>query len=229
MEQAHPTAQPLPNGEILVVGHRCHFRNGDPEKNVAVYDRNGSLLRRFVLGDGIQDVQTTRDGSIWVSYFDEGVFGNFGWNEPMGSPGIVCFDASGAKVWDFEAPPGFDTMADCYVMNVADDAVWGCYYTDFPVVRIDSQRKVRAWRNTIAGATAMAVDDWRVVLWGGYGEKRSRCVIQEYSKRDLELQKLRGVSLRFPSEVESDKVRVIGRGAKLHAFAGARWYCWAIE
>jgi hypothetical protein len=33
------------------------------------------LKREFLLGDGIEDVQTDRKGHIWVAYFDEGVFG----------------------------------------------------------------------------------------------------------------------------------------------------------
>ena len=162
VQQAYPTAHPLPDEEILVVGSRCHFRNGTPETNATVFDRAGNLVRQFVLGDGIQDVQTTTDGLIWVSYFDEGVFGNFGWTKPIGAPGIVCFDTSGRKVWDFEPPHSFNAMADCYAMNVADDAAWACYYTDFPIVRIDAQHNVRAWPNEFSGAHAIAVDAKRV-------------------------------------------------------------------
>jgi hypothetical protein len=225
IQQAFPTAQPLPNGEILIIGSRCHFGNGDPEKNAAVYDRCGNLLRRFVVGDGIEEVQTTRDGLIWISYFDEGVFGD----DAIGASGIVCFDGQGRKVWDFEAPPEANTMADCYAMNVADDVVWACYYTDFPVVRIDREKKVQAWRNLMTGAGAMAVDDQRVVLWGGYGENRTRCVVQEYSEGDQELKNARRVELKFPDEVDVKRVRVLGRGATLHAFVGTRLYSWMMN
>ncbi|WP_176444820.1 hypothetical protein [Paenibacillus herberti] len=40
--------------------------------------------REFLLGDGIQSVQVTDKGIIWTSYFDEGVFGNNGWDKPIG-------------------------------------------------------------------------------------------------------------------------------------------------
>ena len=34
-------------------------------------------------------------GRIWVSYADEGVYGNFGWGQPgpppVGAAGLVCF------------------------------------------------------------------------------------------------------------------------------------------
>jgi hypothetical protein len=112
VELAFPSVQPLPNDEILVVGPRCHYRNGDPEKNAVVFDADGKILRRFVLGDGIQNVQTTTDGLIWVSYFDEGVFGNYGWERPMGAPGLICFGPGGEILWEFAPPPGFDSICD---------------------------------------------------------------------------------------------------------------------
>ncbi|HEY6227717.1 MAG TPA: hypothetical protein VI282_11405 [Verrucomicrobiae bacterium] len=229
VEQAFPTVEALPNGEILLVGARCHYRDGNPEKNAVVFGPDGREVRRFVLGDGIADVQTTKEGLIWVSYFDEGVFGNFGWNEPMGAAGIVCFNARGEKVWDFVAPSKAGMVADCYAMNVAGDAVWACYYTDFPVVRIDAARKVRAWRNSVAGASAMAVNNRHVVLWGGYGEERMRCIVQEYSESEPELKNSREIGLEFPAEVDAKGLRVTGRGAGLHAFVGARWYRWTMN
>jgi hypothetical protein len=229
IEQAFPTVQPLMNGEILLAGARCRFQDEDPEENGVVFDRNGRAVRRFILGDGIQDVQTTKEGMIWVSYFDEGVMGNFGWDEPIGVAGIVCFDADGKKQWDFKPPKDVDIILDCYAMNVADDAVWACYYTEFPVVRIDSSRRVRAWRNTVRGARAIAVSDQRVVLWGGYGEERTRCVVQEYTESEDDLTKMELIDLRFPIEVHSKAIRVTGRGKSLHAFVGAQWYSWTMR
>jgi hypothetical protein len=78
-----PVVQPLPDGEVLVVG----LRSGGVHDvdNAAVYDRDGSVAREFRLGDGIEDVQTTRDGAIWVSYFDEGILGT--WPEGRASAG----------------------------------------------------------------------------------------------------------------------------------------------
>ena len=39
--------------------------------------------------DGIASVQTTSDGCIWTSYYDEGVFGNNGWVMPLDSEDLV--------------------------------------------------------------------------------------------------------------------------------------------
>lgn len=92
--------QPFPGG-VLLVGARCHWRSEGPERNAVALDWNGRELGRFTLGDGIQNVRVTRDGTIWVSYFDEGVFGNYGWSHPgppsIGAAGLVAFSPTGER------------------------------------------------------------------------------------------------------------------------------------
>jgi hypothetical protein len=223
VEVAFPSAQPLPGGRILLVGSRCAYRDGDPEKNAAIFDQDGKILRQFTVGDGINAVQTTSDGRIWVSYFDEGVFGNYGWNEPMGRSGLVCFNLEGRIVWQFTPPEGFGPIDDCYSLNVAQNAVWACYYSDFPVVKIDSQNKVSGWKNDVAGASALAVDENRVLLWGGYGENKTRCVVV----KDLASEKLtnrRELTLSLPGNAALLGANVIGRDSILHAFRDNCWY-----
>jgi hypothetical protein len=194
--------------------------------NAAVYGSDGSLRRQFVLGDGINGVQTTSDGKIWVAYFDEGVIGNFGWKKPMGAPGLVCFDRFGKIEWQYQPPTGFDIIVDCYSFNVCADSVWACYYTDFPLVRIDSRKQVRAWENTVAGASALAVNSDHVLLWGGYGEKRARCILQNIQADSLtnpvEL------FLRLPSGLNELGVTFVGRGSVLHAFSERTWFTFDI-
>jgi hypothetical protein len=71
--------QPLPRGELLLVCCRSHYRAPrDFDKNGRVYGPDGELARELLLGDGIATVQTTDSGLIWTSFFDEGVFGNYG-------------------------------------------------------------------------------------------------------------------------------------------------------
>jgi hypothetical protein len=97
LQIAHPHLQPLPREDVLVVGARCfRFQDGSAEQNARVYSAEGELLREFVLGDGIQDLQVTSTGHIWVSYFDEGIFGNYGWSEPIGR---VCDVMGAGSVW----------------------------------------------------------------------------------------------------------------------------------
>jgi hypothetical protein len=101
---AFPFIQILPTGHILVAGSRCRYSNGRAELNAALYTPEGTLAHQMTLGDGIQDIQASRQGELWVSYFDEGVFGNYGWDQPIGAPGLVCFGQDGQVRWNFTAP-----------------------------------------------------------------------------------------------------------------------------
>jgi len=186
VDAAFPFIQPLVEDSTLIVSGRCHYRNGDPEHNAVIYDEHGQAIRRMVFGDGIEDVQVGLDQRIWVSYFDEGVFGNYGWpSPPMGADGLLCFDMDGQIAWRFHAPGGFDSMADCYALNVTNDAAWVYYYTDFPVIQVTIDGTVRGWENEVAGARALVVDRLRVLLWGGYGEERNRCIVQTIAGEKL--------------------------------------------
>lgn len=40
-------------------------------KNATLFNVQGNVLKTFEFDDAIQDVQTTKDSDIWVSYFDE--------------------------------------------------------------------------------------------------------------------------------------------------------------
>ncbi len=228
LDLAYPMGQPLPNGEILVVGARCRrFPDGTAEHNARVYGAGGALKREMVLGDGINEVQTTASGDIWVSYSDEGIFGNYGWGSgedstPIGTSGLARFDAWGAKHWEYEPPEGFDHMDDCYALNVGDEAAWAYYYTDFPLVRIDFDGQVRAWNTAIGGARAFAVDGRRVLLFGGYRPDRERCALGELG--DTALEKLAECRLILPSGEPLQEGHVVGRGPILHVFAGTSWY-----
>lgn len=164
--------QPTPRG-FLLVGARCHWRPEGAEKNAVEYDWNGLELRRFTAGDGIQDLRTTPNGAVWASFFDEGVFGNYGWNGPgpecIGASGLVRFDADGQLSFCFSPEDaGTDAICDAYAMNVVgDDDVWLYFYTQFPIVHI-SGGAYRVWQCGLAGAQALAVDDSRVLLFGDY-------------------------------------------------------------
>ncbi len=100
-----------------------------------VYDPHGTVTAAFDLGDASEDLQTTADGKIWVSYFDEGVFG-----DGLGVEGAICFDSAGLPIFrfaEFAGRHGLPMIDDCYAMNVTTEGdVWLNYYTDFPLVRL---------------------------------------------------------------------------------------------
>lgn len=100
-----------------------------------VYDDEGRPLRTLDLGDASKDVQTTPRGNIWVSYFDEGVYGG-----GIGAHGVVCFDSVGRPIFkysEFAEQNQLPFIDDCYAMNVVDDdEMWLSYYSDFPLISV---------------------------------------------------------------------------------------------
>lgn len=164
--------QPFPGG-VLLAGARCRWRAEGAERNALAVDWSGRELARFTLGDGIENLRTTRDGTIWTSYFDEGVFGNYGWGSPgpapIGEPGLVAFSSTGDERFAYDhAAAGTDSVVDAYAMNVVGEAeVWLYFYTEFPIVRI-LDGAYRVWKPGVSGARALAVREGRVLLFGDY-------------------------------------------------------------
>ena len=103
---AHVTVQPMPGGRFLVAGARCRWRPGGPDRNAVLYDADGQVVSEHVLGDGIAHVLATSTGQVWAGYFDEGIYGNYGWGraeseEPVGAYGIVRFSPDLEAVWHY--------------------------------------------------------------------------------------------------------------------------------
>jgi hypothetical protein len=231
MTATFPKVEILPDGKILVVASRCYrYPDGTPELNARIYNSDGVERQKFLLGDGISHVQSDVNGNIWVGYFDEGVYGNFGWQHadgPFGASGLSCFDASGQKIWDFEPPDGFDQISDCYALNVSKTGVWAYYYTDFPIAFVGSDFRVRCWNSELAGGQAFAVTSERVLLYGGYGDRRTACSLLQLGDGVAKL--IAEVSLVLPQEVELAKSQVICRNEGLHVFCGDDWYFFSID
>jgi hypothetical protein len=204
------------------------LKDGTCEFNARVYEPNGNLKSFFVLGDGIEDVQVDRNGRIWVSYFDEGVFGNFGWGGdavPFGASGLSCFDAEGKRLWDFQPPQGFGSICDCYALNVARNKVWAHYYTDFPIVRIDSDYQVRGWEPDAGGAKVLAADDKRVLLGGKHSDPTDFKLL-ELGKRSAKT--VARVRLMLPGDIDLAAAAVVGRDNEVHVISGDHWYVFSM-
>lgn len=123
-----------------------------------IYDRAGCFLRSLDLGDASEDLQTTPDARIWVSYFDEGVFGC-----GIGKQGAVCFDPMGNPIFqygDFAEQNGLPFISDCYAMNATGMGdIWLNYYTDFPLVQLRDFALQHSWNNFGATGNGFAIND----------------------------------------------------------------------
>jgi hypothetical protein len=130
---AHITVQPMPGDRFLVVGARCRWRPEGPDHNAVLYGADGQVVSEHVLGDGIGHVLATSAGQVWAGYFDEGIYGNYGWGradteEPVGAYGIVRFSPGLEPAWHYpkytEVGP-WDAISDCYALNVDDSCAQG--------------------------------------------------------------------------------------------------------
>lgn len=219
--------QPHPEG-LLIAGARCSFRGSRAEQNALVADWSGSVVRRLTLGDGIEDVRVTPDGTIWVSYFDEGVFGNRGWGHPgpppIGAPGLVAFGKDGKIKRTYDAGEAkTDDICDAYALNVVgDDDVWIYFYTDFPVVHV-ARRRYRVWNPEVGGARALAVHDRRLLLLGDYDDPD---VVRIFDLEDDGRTRLRRTQSLVDEQGRSlSGARCVGRGKYLYVLRGSTVLC----
>ncbi len=145
--------QPLRDGWLL-----ADSRGGSAN----LHDASGHFHRSIDLGDASEDIQTTPDEKIWVSYFDEGVFGG-----GIGKQGVVCFGAGGIpefRYGEFAERSGLPFISDCYAMNVAASGdVWLNYYTDFPLVHLQDFALQRVWTDFGVTGKGFAVRDEAVI------------------------------------------------------------------
>src|SRR5262249_44340855 len=142
LDLTFPMVDVFPDGRVLVAGPRSSWRSEtDFDRNGAVIDPKTGAVSRILLGDGIEDVFIDALGRICAGYCDEGVFGNFGWSDPgpppIGSSGVVVFDASGTILWKYPQQGRRPTIDDCYAMNVSGDGASIFFYSDFPVCTIN--------------------------------------------------------------------------------------------
>ena len=191
-------------------------------------DRGDRLL--FRAGVILPPNRRTSTGQVWAGYFDEGIYGTYGWGqadsqEPVGAYGIVRFSPGLEPAWHYprytEVGP-WDAISDCYALNVDDACAWACYDPDFPVVCI-REDTVTGWHNDIKGARALAVTGSRAALFGSYGPDYDRLAVTE-----LTADRARpGGEYRI---VLPDRqplppgAQVIGRGSRLHFLTYTDWY-----
>jgi hypothetical protein len=160
--------QPLGEYLLLTCSQSTYQPDGVAEGNARVYTRDGEFVRAFVLGDGIEDVQTTNTGDIWTSYFDEGVLRSFNGRTPIGETGLVAWNSDGGKSYAYDAPVGVHSILDCYAFNVASkDDVWLYYYTGFPLVRLQHRRPIAVWHLPLHYSQGVAVNGRYALFRGG--------------------------------------------------------------
>lgn len=70
-------------------------RNESDMKNLFIFNTQGDIKNSLNCGDAITDIAVTNEG-IWISYFDEGIFG-----KGISTEGLVLFDLKGYPLLNF--------------------------------------------------------------------------------------------------------------------------------
>jgi hypothetical protein len=174
-------------------------------------------LEKCLLGDGIETIQATSSGEIWASYFDEGIFGNYGWKDPVGASGLVAWDARGKKVYEFDA----GQISDCYALNVAsEEEVWCYYYIDFPLIQLRGKSIAASWNTPIRGSHAFAVGRGHALFAGDYEDRQTLHLL----RLDAHVASLVANIRVFDNDNLVDFERAVGRGEFLFLLSGGYLY-----
>ncbi|MFF2851149.1 hypothetical protein ACFVT5_33180 [Streptomyces sp. NPDC058001] len=159
----------LADGGFIVAATRSHRDEEPPQAQV--FDALGRPSWTFRLGDAIEHLLADEDGTLWVGYFDEGIFG-----DDLSAPGLRQWSGTGDPLWEFKRGPGVEDIADCYALNVGAHSVWVCPYQRFPLIEVRDGRTARIWDNPVRGASGFAVCGDRVVFYDPSGDDRHQLV-----------------------------------------------------
>lgn len=217
---AHPCIASMPDGQWLLAGTRCRWAPERVAPNAAVHSSHGEVLRCGILGDAISQLRTTAAGDIWVSYSDEGIFGNRGWGgpgpKPVGAQGIVRFSPQLEETWTYPEDAVY-RIDDGPAINIDGDDLWLTFFSDYPIVHI-TNGTVRTWANNTGAAPIMLVDH----------ERRVALVGQDVLFGELLGDSFRPTTtapLTIPSELRTSPTWTFALGPTLHFFGtdGAWW------
>jgi hypothetical protein len=204
--QYPPTyVQPLKDNWLIV----CR-RGNDEQENAFVYNDEGHLLKKIQLGDAINDVQTTKEGEIWVGYSDEGVYGS----DSYGMNGLVCFNENGEPLLqyhDIYKENDLEAIDDCYAFNVTtNEDVYVYYYSSFPIVKIKDKKIAHVWSEIpLTGSSGFAIDKDVALFAGTYQHKNSLFLI------NLSTYEYKEVTPITIDQTELKYKQIYGRGNKL--------------
>ncbi|WP_436772267.1 hypothetical protein [Yinghuangia sp. YIM S09857] len=229
---SHPYAQLLPEDRVLLVGARAAWRPEPegPERNAVLHDADGHVLAEGVFGDGVAGIATTPSGNCWVRYFDEGIFGNFGWGydgapPPVGESGLVRFGPDLARNWSYsERGAGLPGMWGTPALNVDGETAWVSYEQANDIVRIADGRTTCWTQDALARIHVLAVGADRVAALGRpHGDDGPDYLTGTLA--DGRFDATAGFRLALPDGSPlPERWQVFAQGPDLHVVCGQDWY-----
>ncbi len=222
----YPKVAPFPDGRLLIADSRTPYDKGAPPfPNAVIFDQSLTQVDRFHIGDGIEDIQVDQQSRIWVSYFDEGVYGNLGVGvdetQVLGQDGVICLDERGQRLWGHTQNHDGAFIVDCYALNVVGNQANFYFYSDFKLGQTNGDGRVRYTDIPLSGCGAFAIDRSQTVFSGQYeDETPTNCTFL-----DLETGRRRIVRLKLPDTLAFRDARkqVHGRGKWFHVVTSDMW------
>jgi len=199
------------NDDFLLVCARCRFYScNNIEKNAFIVNSSGEIKKTLVLGDGIEDIKIENQ-IIWVSYFDEGVFGNFGWDNPnhrIGADGLVAFTMNGEKAYGYNSKCGNEHfISDCYAFNIDDNGEkWIYSYDEFILCKLNRNNQEKYYFcDNIGGSLLLVYSDY-ILMDGGY-KNRDLLTIYKRNKDNF----IKTIDIRLLCNTSNKKLEMIKR------------------
>lgn len=221
LEFDYPAFDELPGGGWIIADARC--RQG--QDNARHLAEDGTVLGRFCLGDAIEHLQCDGEGRIWCGYWDEGALINRAWGRGgpgMAASGLMRFATDGTALWSPGVALAGFPIVDCYALNVGRKEIWSCYYTDFPILRVEPSGKHHLWSNDISGVKAIAMDRHLGLLIGGYAEDSHRIVLFRLNSHEVKILAVFDLDLGFSRERPARLL--VARHDTLHVVWDEHWH-----
>ena len=152
IELYYPIIRWIDNDTLVIANPRTESN----EDNVFIFNLLGTILGSFNCGDGIEDLEVSKEG-IWISYFDEGVFGT-----GLSTEGLVLVDFSGNVIFRFHSDLlNAPSIEDCYaICKGQGNTIWLFPYMEFPLVQVfPESRIVKSYKvpKKLHGSSAICV------------------------------------------------------------------------
>ena len=226
-----PVFDVFPDRRVLIAASRCAWGMGDKYLlNGLIYDPKTGERTLFLAGDGIESLAINSKSHIFISYYDEGVFGNNGWEgqgiEGPGVGGVTCFDDTGEVLWQHNKTANMEDgsfISDCYALNVSGSDAYYYFYTDFLLAKTNSKFETTLWRTSMSGCHCFAISRDAILFSGQYDDDLGN---EFYLMRRTpnKLTRQTKIYAKLSKGYMSDPSQTIGRGWNIHYFNKDGWF-----
>lgn len=198
-------AAPLPDGNWLAVAARTERGDdGDPRDNAWIVAPGGEVLTSALVGDALLRPVVGTNGTIWISYFDEG------------DAEMNVFDSSLRQIGTHSIPDSY--VCEVYADHTDGETYWYVSYPDWEAFTWSAEGQ----GETIApshhkGAPIIAAAG-KVARFGGADELRDALFLQRPDGGETI------VLVTFPDGSVLNRGSIATYGPYLHYLDGLDWY-----